>query len=57
MEFLNLKALLDLTLTRLRTTGAIAVDLWDHSRSGQETSKPLAHLGIACFPLKVARDD
>jgi hypothetical protein len=29
MQFLNLKALLDATLTILTTTGAIAVDVWE----------------------------
>jgi hypothetical protein len=56
MWFLNLKALLDATLTLLTATGAIAVDLWDQSRSGQGTSKPLPHLGGYCYPLKVARN-
>ena len=48
MQFLNLKALRDATLTILTTTGAIAIDLWGQSRSGQETFKPLPHLGSAC---------
>ena len=56
MRFLKLKALLDPTLMILTTTGEIAVDLWDQSRSEQETSKPLPHLGIARYPLKVARN-
>ena len=56
IRFLNLKALLDATFTLITTTGAIAVDLWDQSLSGQETSKPLPHLGSACYPLKVARN-
>jgi hypothetical protein len=56
IRFLNLKALLDATLMLLPTTGAIAVDLWDESRSGQETSKPPPHLGSSCCPLKVARN-
>jgi len=47
MRFLNLNALLDETLTLSTATGAIAVDLWDQSRSGQETSEPLPHPGSA----------
>ena len=35
MRFLNLKAVLDPTLTLLTTTGAIVVAAWDQSRSGQ----------------------
>ena len=56
MRFLNLKALLDATLTLLTTTGAIAVDLWDESRSGHETSTLIAHLGSACYPLEMVRN-
>jgi hypothetical protein len=40
----------------LTTTGAIAVNLWDQSRSGQEISKPLPYLGSACHPQQVARN-
>ena len=56
LGFYAVSQLLDATLTLLTTTGAIAVDLWDQSRSGQETSKPLPHLGSACCPPKVARN-
>ena len=38
------------------TTGAIAVDASDQSRSGQETFKSLPHLGSYCYPLKVGRN-
>ena len=55
-RFYAVSQLLDATLTLLTATGAIAVDLWDQSRSGQETSKPLPHLGSACCPPKVARN-
>jgi hypothetical protein len=48
--------LLDATWTLLTTTGAIAVDASDQSRSGQETSKSLLHLGSYCYLLKAARN-
>ena len=56
LGFYAVSQLLDATLTLLTATAAIAVDLWDQSRSGQETSKSLPHLGSACYPLKVARN-
>jgi hypothetical protein len=56
LGFYAVSQLLDATLTLLTTTGAIAVDLWDQSRSGQETSKSPPYLGSACCPLKVARN-
>ncbi len=38
MRLLNLKTALDATFKLLTTTGPIAVELWDQSRSGQKTA-------------------
>jgi hypothetical protein len=54
LGFYAVSQLLDATWTLLTTTGAIAVDASDQSRSGQETFKSPPYLGSYCYPLKVA---
>ena len=56
LGFYTVSQFLDATWTFLTTTGAIAVDASDQSRSGPKTFKSLLHLGSYCYPLKVARN-